>query len=137
MDEPNYRQLQPDPDKDMTEYTYVERRAKIYDLINEAGHYRNIEQSTRQLGERMGVSHVTIQKDIRRVNEWIADNMGEEADAELETLKNKAVRDLIDRGDTDQAYKIMKEHYQMLQEIGVKDREPDEIKMDWREYVSQ
>lgn len=135
--EPNYRQISAPPDKPLEEYTYVERRAKIYDLIEEAGHYRNIEQSYRELGDRFGVTYQTIHNDIHAVNEWITNNMGTNAEAELSSLKNAAVQDLISRGEYDKAYRLMAEHYELLQDMGLKDREAQEVDMNWRDYVSR
>lgn len=135
--EPNYRQISPPTDKPYEEFSYVERRAAIYNLIEQAGHYRNIEQSYRELGDRFGVSHQTIKKDIDTINEWIADNLGNNAESELSTLKNAAVQDLISRGEYDKAYRLMREHYELLQDMGLKDREAQEVDMNWRDYVEQ
>ena len=139
MEGPNYRKIDPPPpsEKPLSEYTYVERRAKIYDLIEEAGHYRNIEQSQHQLGERFNVSQTQIHKDIKAVNKFIADNLGNNAESELESLKNRAVQHLLMQGEPDKAYQLMADHYELLQKMGVKDKEPEEMEIDWRDYVSQ
>lgn len=127
-DVPNYRSLSPPEDKSPSEYSWAERRSEIYDLIERAGHYRNLEQSTRQLGDRFGVSHTQIRKDIQAINDWMAANLGGDAEAELETLKTKAVQDLIDRGDTDKAYYLMMNHYEILMDTDAagQRREPDQ-----------
>lgn len=135
MSEPNYRRIEPDPDKDKEDYTYVERRAHIYNLIEQAGHYRNIEQTQRELAADFDVSQTTIWKDIDAVNEWMADNLGENAEEELTSLKNAAVQDLINQGEFAQAYRLISEHYELLQRMGIKDKEPDEVEMSWREYA--
>jgi len=124
-DHPNYRALSPDPDKQRPEYTYAERRSELYDMLDRAGHYRNLEQSTRQLGDRYGVSHTTIRKDIQAILDWKADHLGENTEAELETLKTKAVQDALDAGDADKAYSIMSEHLSNLQSLGTIQEEPD------------
>lgn len=134
---PNYRDITAPLDKPYPEYTYVERRAKLYDMIEQAGHYRNLQRTQRQIAEQFGVSHTTIGNDISAVNEWIAQNVGDNAEVELESLKNTAVQELVDQGRPDDAYRIMAEHYKILQDMGVKDREPDEIEIDWRDYVSR
>jgi hypothetical protein len=128
-DHPNYRALSPPADKAPDEYTYVERRAELYDLIEQAGHYRNLERSTRDLGARFGVSHTTIQKDIRRILEWKADNLGQHIDAELETLKTKAVREALDNGEAAKAYSIMSQHLRNLQSLGIKGETPDQLEV--------
>lgn len=123
--EPNYRTLSPPTDKKRTDYTYVERRAELYNALEDAGHYRNLERSTRELGNRYGVSHTTIRKDIQRILSWKADHLGENAEAELETLKTKAVRDALDNNEPEKAYSIISEHLSNLQSLGVIAEEPD------------
>jgi len=125
MSEPNYRQLTPPEDKSPDEYSYVERRAELYDMIESAGHYRNLERTQRQLGNRYGVSKTQIQKDIRRINEWRAEHLGENAEAELDTLKTKAIQECINNQEYTEAYYLMSKHYSLLQEMGLKQREPE------------
>lgn len=122
---PNYRQLSPPTDKLPEDFTWAERRGELYDMIERAGHYRNIEYSQRELGDRYGVTHRTIQKDIAAVNAWIAEHLGSGAKAELDTLKTRAVLDLIEEGDTAEAYDLMRRHYKTLMAAGVKEKAPD------------
>jgi len=124
-DHPNYRALSTPEGKHRPEYTYAERRAELYDLIDQKGHYRNLERSTRQLGDRYGVSHTTIRRDIQAILDWKADHLGENTEAELETLKTKAVQDALDAGDADKAYSIMSQHLANLQSLGTIKEEPD------------
>jgi len=127
---PNYRALSPPPTKAREEYTYAERRAELYDALDNAGHYRNLEQSTRQLGDRYGVSHTTIRKDIQAILDWKTEHLGDETEAELETLKTKAVQDALENGDADKAYKIMSQHLQNLQSLGELDKEPEQAEVE-------
>jgi len=128
-DRPNYRALSPPEDKAPDEYSYVERRAELYDLIEQAGHYRNLERSTRELGRRFGVSHTTIQKDIRRILDWKSDHLGDNIDAELETLKTKAVQDALSNGEATTAYQIMSQHLRNLQSLGIKGETPEQLEV--------
>jgi transposase len=129
-DEPNYRALSAPEDKSRPEYSYVERRAELYDLVEQAGHYRNLERSQRDLARRYGVSQATIQKDLKRIREWKADRLGDHAEAELETLKTRAVEQLLDAGKPDKAYYLMMNHYETLMEAGVKQSAADEVQVD-------
>lgn len=131
--EPNYRAINPPNDKPRDEYSYVERRAELYDLLEEAGHYRNLERSTRELGNEYGVSHTTIQKDIKRLLAWKADHLGENAHAELETLKTKAVRDALDNNEPGEAYSIISQHLSNLQSLGIVEKEPNKHEMSGEE----
>jgi len=125
--DPNYRAITPPADKKRTEYSYVERRAELYDMLERAGHYRNLERSTRQLGDRFGVSHTQIRKDIQRIMKWKAEHLGDHVDAELETLKTKAVQDALENGDAAKAYDIISKHLQNLQSLGVVNKEPEQL----------
>lgn len=125
--EPNYRQLSPPEDKAPDEYSWAERRSELYDMIERAGHYRNLERSQRDLGNRYGVSHTTIRNDIQAINEWMADRLGDDAEAELETLKNRAVQKLIDEGKEDKAFYLMKNYWETLMEAGLKDKATEEV----------
>jgi len=124
-DHPNYRSLSPPEDKAREEYTYAERRAELHDMIDRAGHYRNLERSQRQLGDRYGVSHTTIRKDINAVLEWKAEHLGENTTAELETLKNRAVEQALENNDPAEAYSIISQHLSNLQSVGAVEEAAD------------
>lgn len=134
---PNYRQLSPPTEKQPEEYTWAERRGEIHDMIERAGHYRNIEYSQRELADRYGVVHRTVQKDIDAVNEWIAQHLGAGAKAELDTLKTRAVLDLIEEGDTAEAYELMRRHYKTLMAAGVKEKAPEKSQVDLNGELTQ
>jgi|APHM01.1.fsa_nt_gi hypothetical protein len=125
--EPNYRSLSPPTDKDRADYSYAERRAELYDLVEKAGHYRQIEQSQTELGRRFSVSQQTIAKDLKRIREWKADHLGDTAEAELNTLKTNAVQHLLDNGDPDEAYYLMRKHYETLMDAGIKESASEEV----------
>lgn len=125
--EPNYRSLSPPTDKDRADYSYAERRAELYDLVEKTGHYRQIEQSQTELGRRFSVSQQTIAKDLKRIREWKADHLGDTAEAELNTLKTNAVQHLLDNGDPDEAYYLMRKHYETLMDAGIKESASEEV----------
>jgi len=125
----NYREINPPPDKNPEDYTPAERRAELFDAIERAGHYRNLQRSYRQLGEQYGVSKQQIRKDIVRVLEWKEKHLSPHAKVELETLKTKAVQELIDRGELEKAYRIMSEHYENLQEMGEEPKAADQVEL--------
>jgi len=122
----DYRGITPPRDKPPTDYTCAERRARLYDIIDDKGHHRNLERSTRQLGDRFGVSHTTIRRDIDAILEYKTENLGENIKAELETLKTKAVDEALENGDAAEAYQIISEHLKNLQSVGIEDKEPEE-----------
>lgn len=127
--EPNYRTLSPPDDKEPVDYSWSERRSELYDMIERAGHYRNLERSQRELGRRYDVSHTTIRRDIEAILAWKNERMGDNAESELEMLKTAAVQKLIDENKTDKAYYLMKNHYETLMEAGVKERAADDVNL--------
>jgi len=130
---PNYRALSAPDHKEPEEYTWPERRAEIYDAIDEVGHYRNLEKTQYEIAERYDVGQSTIRDDIQKVNDWMAENVGQTATAELTQLKNKAVQALIDQ-DRYKEYRLMHEHVEMLAEVAdtpiIKAAERQEIKQE-------
>jgi len=127
----NYREINPPDDRARPDYTVAERRAEIFDMIERAGHYRNIQQSYADIGDRYGISHEQIRKDINTILKWKKENLAPHAKVELETLKTKAVQELLDQGEYADAYAIMSEHYTNLQEMGEEDKEPDKHEVDF------
>lgn len=129
--DPDYRAIQPDPTKPKTDYNWAERRADLYKMIQKVGHYQALyaRASTRELGARYGVSHTTIRRDISAINEWQAENLGDHAEHELETLKNAAIESYIADENHEKAYYLMKNHYELLMEAGLKEKAADELEL--------
>lgn len=125
----NYREINPPDDRSPEDYTPAERRAELFDAIERAGHYRNLQRSYRQLGKQYGVSKQQIRKDIVRVLDWKEEHLSPHAKVELETLKTKAVQELIDRGELMKAYRVMSEHYENLQEMGEEPKAADQVEV--------
>lgn len=121
----NYREVSASEDKSPEDYTTAERRAAIFDRIEQAGHYRALQRTYRDLGEHYGVSHTTIRNDITAVLEWQEQNLSPHAEAELETLKTRAVERLLEQGEPAEAYELMRKHYEALQDMGERERPPD------------
>lgn len=142
-DQPNYQRITPPPDKDPEDYTYVERRAELYEMIDQQGGYRNLDRSQRALGERYGVVHRTIQKDIQRVLEWKHEHIGEHAESELSIVQSRGVQDYLEAAKEHRekeryeeaadcmakAYELASNHFEDLQEAGLKDKAPDKTEI--------
>lgn len=96
--EPNYSAVDL-PSKDRTEYSYVERRAELLQLITEAGHPRALNQG--QVAERYGVSQQQISKDIDRIARHVRATVGDRGRRALvvDTTVQRAIRGLLDDGE--------------------------------------
>lgn len=132
----NYREINAPDDKPPEEYTTAERRAEIFDAIERAGHYRNLQRSYRQLGEQYDVTKQQIRKDIVKVLDWKKENLSPHAKAELETLKTKAIEELIKAEEFAAAYQIMSQHYRNLQAMGEEDKEPDKVEQEIKHLIA-
>lgn len=140
---PNYQRISPPPEKDPTEYTFAERRAELFDMIQRQGGYRNLNKSQRALGERYGVVHRTIQKDIDRILAWKDEHLGEHAESELSLVQGRGVQDYLQAAkeyrEKEQyekagecmakAYELSSDHLEDLQEAGLKDKAPDKTEI--------
>ena len=127
--EPNYRATNLPEDKPPSEYTYVERRAEILSLIEEAGHPRAISQT--RLADRYDVSQGQISQDIDRLRTYINENIDEDAvDAITETVYQKSIKELVSNGDYKDAVKAVESWNDWLMKRGKVDKEPDKHEVD-------
>lgn len=125
-DTTNYRAARVPEAKSPEEYTYVERRAEILELIDEAGHPENLVQ--RRLATRYDVSGAQISKDFDRIREFIRDTLGARRHAISETVFRKAIREKVEAGDMDGAVDAVQAWNEYLREEGVRDVEPEQRK---------
>jgi len=122
---PDYATL-PVPDgTSPEEYTWPERRSEIYNLIEEAGHPRNLERTQEQLGKRYSVSQRQVSDDIQAIRDYEAENVGEDVRANTSFVCEKAVRELMDDGEYEAAAKLQMQYFEWLQDAGEEDKQPD------------
>lgn len=126
----DYSALSVPADKPTEEYTYNERRAAIYDMIEDAGHPRALEPTQTELGEMFGVSQRQISTDIQRIREYEAEHVGENADTDTELVCRKAVMGLLEQGRFREAGELQLDYYDWLQSAGYKDKAADQLDVD-------
>lgn len=122
-DGPDYASISPPEDKHPKDYTYVERRAEIYRLIEKAGHPHNLERSQAELGDRYGVSQRMISKDIARLKEYEARHNKERTKSVTSWLAEKAVMEAIQENDFEKALNLQMRYNEFLMDTGMLDRE--------------
>jgi hypothetical protein len=84
--------------KPRTEWHYTERRAEILQLIYEAGHPRDVNQS--ELSERYGVSQQQISKDFKRIGQAIREGLDDDRRAlSVHAVVQRSIRGLLDGGE--------------------------------------
>ena len=127
--EPDYRATNVPEDKPASEYSYVERRAEILQLIEEAGHPRAISQT--RLADRYGVSQGQISQDIDRLRSYIVDNIDPDTvDGITETVYQKAIKELMSNGEYKDAVKAVESWNDWLMDRGKVEKEPDKHEVD-------
>jgi murein L,D-transpeptidase YcbB/YkuD len=128
-DTPNYAAMSPPDDKHPKDYSYVERRAELYRLIEEAGHPHNLERSQSDLADRYGVSQRQISKDIQRLREFEAEHNTDRTKSVTSWLAEKAVMQAVQENDFERALELQMEYNDFLFELGELDREAQGIEL--------
>jgi len=129
-DGPNYAAISPPDEKHPKDYTYVERRAEIYRLIEEAGHPHNLERSQAELGKRYGVSQKQISKDIQRLREFEAEHNSERSKSVTSWLAEKAVMQAVQNDNFEKAMKLQLKYNEFLFDIGGLERESTTVSIE-------
>jgi hypothetical protein len=81
-----------------TEWHYTQRRAELLQLIREAGHPGELNQS--ELAERYGVSQQQISKDFKRIGECIRQSLDNDRRAlAVDSVIQRSIRGLLDNGE--------------------------------------
>lgn len=93
---PHFAEIKPPSEKPPHEYSVIERRARLYRMIEEAGHPRNLRQNQSELGERFGVSQTMISKDMGKLREYQRARSGKRAVSTTRWLGEKAVIEMVD-----------------------------------------
>ena len=103
-DQPDYSAVDL-PSKDRKEYSYVERRAELLQLIEEAGHPAALNQT--ELAEQYGVSQQQISKDFDRLAKHVRARF-DDRDRRgfvVDSVVNRAIRGLLEEGEYRKAAK--------------------------------
>jgi len=119
----DYDAYQVPEDKPAAEYNHNERRAEILDLMREAGHPDQLNQT--RLAERYGCDQSRISRDFKRLREYIRDSLGTHRHTITDSVYRKAVKQYTDRGDYDKAIDALESWNEWLREEGARDVEPE------------
>jgi DNA-binding transcriptional regulator YdaS (Cro superfamily) len=107
------------------EYKWPQRRSEIYNLIEEAGHPRNLERTQEQLATRYGVAQPQISDDIQAIREYEAETVGDDVRATTGFVCEKSVRELLSAGEYKAAADLQMAYFSWLQEAGEEPKVPD------------
>ncbi len=109
--EPDYSAVSV-PTKAPTEYTYVERRAELLQLVEQAGHPRALNQA--ELADRYGVSQQQISKDFDRLDEYIRAHLGRRRDLQIGSVLKRCMTGALEEGDYNAARRAAEAYDQYL-----------------------
>ena len=94
--EPDYSAVSV-PTKTPTEYSYVERRAELLQLVEQAGHPLALNQG--ELSDRYGVSQQQISKDFDRLDEYIRARLERRRDLQIGSVLKRCMTGALEEGD--------------------------------------
>jgi hypothetical protein len=100
--QPDYAAITPAA-KAPTEYSYAERRAEIYNQIEDLGHPSALNQS--ELAERYDVSQQQISKDLDRLDEYVRGRLGKRRDLEIGSVLKRCMTGALEQDDFTSARK--------------------------------
>jgi len=115
-DQPDYSAIDL-PSKDRTEYSYVERRAELLQLVKEAGHPSALNQT--ELADQYGVTQQQISKDFDRLATHIRARF-DDRDRRgfvVDRVVNRAIRGLLEEGEYRKAAKTAIEYDEWITEF--------------------
>lgn len=95
-----------------TEYTYVERRAELLQLVEQAGHPKAINQS--ELADRYDVSQQQISKDLDRLDEYTRQRLAKRRDLKIGSALDRALRGALNDEDWDAARRVAEAYHSYL-----------------------
>lgn len=105
------------PSEGRRQYSYVERRAELLQLIREAGHPAELNQT--ELAEQYGVSQQQISKDIDRLATYIRAqyNDRDRRAFRVDAVVNRCIRGLLDDAKYRKAAKTAMEYDDWITEF--------------------
>ncbi|WP_136690074.1 hypothetical protein [Halorhabdus amylolytica] len=107
------------------EFSAEERRAAILDIITDVGHPSRLNQT--ELAERFGVSQPMIHKDLDALSDYVADNLGDRHELEIESVFRRSIQGLLDEGEWRKAARTAKEYSEWMTERTDLDEIQDEL----------
>lgn len=95
-------------EKPREDWHYTERRAELLQLVREAGHPDEVNQT--ELAERYGVSQQQISKDMKRLGQAIREGLDADRRAlRVDSVVQRSIRALLDQGEYRKAAKTAME----------------------------
>jgi hypothetical protein len=110
--EPDYAAVQV-PTKPPTEYSYVERRAELLQLVQNRGHPGALNQN--ELADRYDVSQQQISKDLDRLDEFIRSRLAHRRDLKLGSALDRALKGALQDEEWDTVRRIAESYDEYIE----------------------
>lgn len=130
---PAYHQIVTPENKRYTDYNTYERRAVILRRVEKAGHPRALGQTYQELADEFAVAKSTIASDMRRLSEYVADNLEREHHTIVDSVFRGAILDLVEDGKKAWAAELAKEWYEWLADMGEVERVAESVDLNINE----
>lgn len=91
--------------KEPDELTYAERRADLLRRIRQVGGPMFLPDKS-DLAKEYGVSRQTVHKDLRKLGEYVDDNLGDGEALELDPFLWRCAKNLFEKGEEHKAAKV-------------------------------
>lgn len=129
-DPPPYHEIVIPDNKSGREFNTYERRAELLRRVERAGHPRAVPSTYKELGDEFGVAKSTIAADMRRLSEYVAENVTRDHVTIMDSVFRGAILDLVEDGKKAWAAEVGREWYEWLADMGEIERVADEVNLD-------
>jgi len=122
----DYMQVQIPEDLPQRRYNYIQRRAELLQEILQTGSSKLLVR--KDLAKVYGVNKSTISRDIQNLEEYMADAFDQSsAKALINTAFIKIYHQMIQNGEIKDAWKVVKEFKDYLQELGILPKSAEQV----------
>lgn len=126
MDHPDYASLDLPDHKPKEDWEWQHRRSYVYRRLLEAGHHTLLNK--RALSEKFDCTRKTIYNDLDKISEYMVNQIDTQWEKSQSMLVyERAIAELMDRGDFKEAAKVRKMFDEWLENRGEMDKEPERV----------
>lgn len=113
----DYENVVLDEEKDRSNYSYVERRTAIYNLIKNKGDPKQLPKY-KNLADQFDVTKSQIGQDVERIKEYIKENLGKDAKVRTDFIYDKAIEKKVQNNQWVDAVEMIERKNNWLFNIG-------------------
>lgn len=115
MTDVDYANVRIPPEKSPAEFSYVERRKQLLDIIHARGSPHALNQT--ELAQQFDVSPSQISQDLDRLAEYVSGELGAHRDLLADSLYRRCIEGLLDREDWRGAAQVQTQYEEWLDRL--------------------